>query len=109
MENSPSPAARRECGAGTFNTCKKKENVVYVGANDGMLHAFKTGILDNSGLDASSHEVEKLTGIPTSDMGKELWAFIPKNSLPYLRCLAIPPPNSCHLYYSDLSPYIANG
>lgn len=95
-----------DCTSPTFNSCKKKESVVYVGANDGMLHAFKTGIMTNQGVDASKHQVEKLIGIPTSDMGKELWAFIPKNSLPYLRCLAIPPPNSCHLYYNDLSPYI---
>jgi len=35
-----------------------------------------------------------------------LWAFIPQNALPYLRCLAIPPPGACHIYYNDLSPYI---
>jgi len=39
-------------------------------------------------------------------MGQELWGFIPTNSLPYLRCLAVPPPGGCHLYYNDLSPYI---
>src|SRR5208283_613377 len=70
------------------------------------LHAFQTGTLTNQGLDASQSQVEALTGIPNSSMGQELWGFIPTNSLPYLRCLAVPPPGGCHLYYNDLSPYI---
>ncbi|MGA3113821.1 MAG: hypothetical protein ABSF90_05230 [Syntrophobacteraceae bacterium] len=100
-----------DCSSG--DTCQKKESVVFVGANDGMLHAFRTGILSTAGLDASKFQVAELTGIPTSSMGQELWGFIPNNSLPYLRCLAVPPPGSCHLYYNDLAPYIttmyANG
>jgi hypothetical protein len=95
-----------DCTTGSYTHCTKKESLVFVGANDGMLHAFKTGILSTAGLDSSKYETTKLTGIPTSDMGKELWAFIPQNSLPYLRCLAVPPPSSCHLYYNDLSPYL---
>ncbi len=95
-----------DCTSPTYTSCKKKESVVFVGANDGMLHAFKTGILTDQGVDKNQHQVEKLTGIPNADSGKELWGFIPKNSLPYLRCLAVPPPNTCHLYYNDLSPYI---
>ncbi len=90
---------------GNSATCQKKESVVFVGANDGMLHAFKTGVLTTAGLNPPN-QVEELTGIATSDMGNELWAFIPQNSLPYLRCLAVPPPSSCHLYYNDLSPFI---
>ena len=100
-----------DCTSG--NTCQKKESVVYVGANDGMLHAFQTGSVTTAGLDPTQFQVAELVGdpnstmgIPTSTMGSELWAFIPQNSLPYLRCLAAPPPNSCHLYYSDLSPYV---
>ncbi len=91
---------------GNSATCQQKESVVFVGANDGMLHAFETGVLSAAELDSSNYQVEELTGIPTSNMGSELWAFIPQNSLPYLRCLAVPPPSSCHLYYNDLSPFI---
>ena len=88
--------------------CLKKETVVFAGANDGMLHAFETGTLSSAGLNPSDNEVDKLTGIPTSNMGQELWAFIPRNVLPYLRCLAVPAtdPSSCHIYYNDLSPYL---
>jgi type IV pilus assembly protein PilY1 len=88
-------------------TCQAKESVVFVGANDGMLHAIKTGVLTTNGMDPTKHQVETFMGIPDASMGTELWAFIPQNSLPYLRCLAVPPPSSCHLYYNDLSPYMA--
>ncbi len=108
--NSHACSTDSDCSTETpYTTCKKKENVVFVGANDGMLHAFKTGILTDKitdGVDPAQHQIEKTTGIPNEDMGKELWAFIPKNSLPYLRCLAVPPPGTCHLYFNDLRPFI---
>jgi hypothetical protein len=95
-----------DCTLGAYTSCQKKQSVIFVGANDGMLHAFQTGVLSTAGLNASLSQVVELTGIATSSMGQELWGFIPQNSLPYLRCLAVPPPGSCHLYYNDLSPYI---
>ncbi|MDR3570216.1 MAG: VWA domain-containing protein [Syntrophobacteraceae bacterium] len=88
-------------------SCMPKEDLIFVGANDGMLHAFQSGALSTTGLTSTSTDtrVAQLTGIPTSSMGKELWAFIPRNVLPYLRCLASGS-NECHLYYNDLTPYI---
>ena len=38
-----------DCTSGAYTSCQKKESVVFVGANDGMLHAFKTGILTHPG------------------------------------------------------------
>ena len=102
------PCSQNSDCSGAYSSCQKKQSVIFVGANDGMLHAFQTGVLTNQGLDPSQSQVEALTGIPTASMGQELWGFIPTNTLPYLRCLAAPPPNSCHLYYNDLSPYITN-
>ena len=90
--------------SGAYNVCQMKQSVVFVGANDGMLHAFQTGVISTTGLNSSNFQVAELTGIPTSSMGQELWGFIPTNSLPYLRCLASQ--TGCHLYYNDLSPYI---
>ena len=88
-------------------TSKTAYNVVYVGANDGMLHAFRLGQPRFDGL-AANQEVKLCNNssgtCSTSDLGEELWAFIPKNALPYLRYLA--DPNYCHLYYVDLQPYI---
>ncbi|MBF0456743.1 MAG: hypothetical protein HQK99_02490 [Nitrospirae bacterium] len=78
--------------------------VAFVGANDGMLHAFKAGKLSTSGLGAG--EIEKLSG---TALGGELWGFIPRNALPYLRYIADPsysPNSNCHIYFNDLKPYI---
>lgn len=91
-------------------------NVVFVGANDGMLHAFLAGQTQNINL--PSNAVAKLCANDSASCppsvdgyspGSELWAFIPQNSLPYLKYLANP--NYCHIYYQDLTPYIfrANG
>ena len=81
--------------------------MVYVGANDGMLHAFRLGALRTDGL--STNDVvrlcDKLTGSCTDvKVGDEEWAFIPKNALPYLRYLA--DPNYNHRYIVDMQPYI---
>ncbi|MEW6601614.1 MAG: PilC/PilY family type IV pilus protein, partial [Nitrospirota bacterium] len=77
----------------------KARGMVFVGANDGMLHAFKLGTLEIFCRDCPLQA--ELTG---TDLGKEMWAFIPKNVLPYLKYNA--DPNYCHIYNVDLSPYI---
>jgi type IV pilus assembly protein PilY1 len=82
----------------------KNRGTVYVGANDGMLHAFKLGKLD---VTPAGDRKATLSG---ADLGEEQWAFIPKNSLPYLRYLTCKSGNGdafCanqdynHLYYLD--------
>jgi len=72
--------------------------MVYVGANDGMLHAFKLGLLDVSGQ--TKLKKAKLLGDPAT-LGQEEWAFIPKNALPYLKYLGDPDYN--HIYSLDNS------
>ncbi|MBF0564233.1 MAG: hypothetical protein HQK89_03225 [Nitrospirae bacterium] len=81
-------------------------SVAFVGANDGMLHAFEVGKISKSGLPSGSVDklVDESGNSPSTLLGKELWAFVPRNSLPYLRYLA--DPNYCHLYYVDLHPYV---
>ncbi|MBI5676468.1 MAG: hypothetical protein HZC48_11690 [Nitrospirae bacterium] len=89
--------------------------MVFAGANDGMLHAFNMGQLQMInqedtiipstpawvGANYASGDRAKLSG---SNFGREVWAFIPKNSLPYLRYLT--DTAYCHLYSVDLPPYI---
>ncbi|QAR32068.1 hypothetical protein EP073_01210 [Geovibrio thiophilus] len=76
--------------------------MTYVGANDGMLHAFRAGrVMSAIGGMKLSDDTSVTTG---ANLGKEEWAFIPKNALPYLRYLA--DPDYCHLYYNDLTPHI---
>ncbi|MEO0228298.1 MAG: PilC/PilY family type IV pilus protein [candidate division WOR-3 bacterium] len=77
--------------------------MVYVGANDGMLHAFYLGKLKLY-PGTSSLKAELLDVSSTYDPGDEVWSFIPKNALPYLKYLMHP--DYCHLYYVDASPYL---
>lgn len=79
----------------------KNRGTVYVGANDGMLHAFNLGLLERSWTGQGQTEKVRLTG---TDLGKELWAFIPKNVLPYLKYLS--DPDYCHVFTVDLTPML---
>ncbi|RNC69901.1 MAG: pilus assembly protein PilY [Desulfuromonadales bacterium] len=90
------------------STNYKDRGMAYVGGNDGMLHAFKLGLLAKG---ATAGVTSQITG---TELGKEEWAFIPKNSLPYLRYLTCKAGGNdstyCqnldynHLYYVNLSP-----
>jgi len=78
--------------------------MVFVGANDGMLHAFKLGKLefpgDNTWGSPLAKDRARLRNLDQAvPLGQEQWAFIPKNSLPYLKALL--DNNYCHLYYVD--------
>ena len=78
----------------------KGRGTVYVGANDGMLHAFRLGGLTlQPGAGTSWPPSQKATLSGGSGLGKEEWAFVPKNTLPYLRYLV--DPNYSHLQYVD--------
>ena len=80
-------------------------SVVIAGANDGMLHAFKVGYVKGLASRNTPLRLQDSATQTTYDtLGQELWAFIPKNALPYLRYLA--DPDYCHLYYVDLKPYV---
>ena len=84
----------------------KNRGMVFAGGNDGMLHAFKLGKLEQ-GWSGQNKQVEKakLTNLDTSvPLGQEMWGFIPKNALPYLKYLS--DNNYCHLAYVDLPPYV---
>lgn len=81
-----------------------RDQMVYVGANDGMLHAFNLGkwsALANRWIfDASDGNA--------TDLGKERWAYIPSNLLTELQALANPTYGKLagcrHRYMVDLSP-----
>ena len=81
-------------------------SVIIVGANDGMLHAFKLG---KKKPISSGYKIVELcdsnTGTcTTQELGKELWAYIPGNLLTYLKCLK--DNTYTHLYYVDLTPFV---
>ncbi len=76
---------------------KHRREVVYVGANDGMLHAFNAGFFDAS---LSAYKLKRDVIEPSNGelrggespvamhpLGGELWAYVPYNLLPHLRWL----------------------
>lgn len=82
---------------------QNRTSVAFIGANDGMLHAFRVGYLKDTGLsDGYKAKFEDAKDLgSTSGLGEELWGYIPFNAFPYLKYLANP--NYCHIYYNDLS------
>jgi Tfp pilus tip-associated adhesin PilY1 len=84
--------------------------MAFVGANDGMLHAFKLGILQEiTGTYNKAQINDPLTGLVATSatkLGHEEWAFIPQNALPYLDYYTQPGYN--HLFYVDRTPTIVD-
>jgi len=64
---------------------KDRTSFVFVGANDGMLHAFRVGRLVQTGDPNRPTNLVNAYNTSLSDLvGREEWAFIPRNALPYL-------------------------
>ncbi|WP_431276928.1 pilus assembly protein [Variovorax ureilyticus] len=82
------PFSYADAGYATFlSNQSSRKPVVYVAANDGMLHAFSAD---------------------TGDGGKELWAFIPSAVMPNLYKLADASYASKHQYFVDGAPVMAD-
>ena len=89
----------------TYDTFRRqyaqRRNVIYVGANDGMLHAINGGCYDPQG----QRFVTKGGGCKVEHpLGSELWAYVPFNLLPHLRWLG--DPDYAHVPYLDGKPRI---
>ena len=78
---------------------RQRRNVIYVGANDGMLHAFNGGFYNGTGFNlAGSNDIQ---------LGTEMWAYIPFNLLSHLRWLMEPSyGEQLHVPYMDLKPRV---
>lgn len=77
-----------------------RRQIVYAGANDGILHAFHSGFFDPRTLRfAKSYQ-----STTAHQLGSELWGYIPSNLLAHLRWLS--DPNYSHVFYVDGSPYV---
>ncbi|MGD9389028.1 MAG: PilC/PilY family type IV pilus protein [Thioalkalispiraceae bacterium] len=92
-------------GDNTYTTFRaeyeNRRRVIYVGGNDGMLHAFNGGFFDvvNTKYCTSADCNDTSSDHP---LGAELWAYVPRNLLPHLRWQtekAYP-----HVYYVDGEP-----
>jgi len=115
------PEATGDCSCDCLNdeACQKqcfycyryknlyRKKVVYVGANDGSLHAFLLGEWDED----NNKWVYEAGQDPDNDnhkIGDELWAYVPSNLLSRMKELAKPSygtDGGCqHCYMVDLSP-----
>lgn len=74
-----------------------RKPVVYVGANDGMLHGFDASFV-------KSGEVY----LPTADSGKEVLGYVPTPVYPNLSRLTEQNYNANHRYFVDGSPMVAD-
>ncbi len=106
----------------TYSTFTQSQNyknlgTVYAGANDGMFHAFTLGLLNMLNNSSDPFQIAELcadttptgsgqcpSSFSTANLGSEMWAYLPKNTLPYLRYYA--DPDYCHLFYVDGTPYL---
>ena len=96
----------------------ERRGISFVGGNDGMLHAFRLGILqlkEDPAWNAGANQHARLINPETdavcdpSDLsrcGDEIWAFIPENALPYLKYFA--DPNYGHIYTVDATPHLVD-
>ncbi|MCI5181143.1 MAG: hypothetical protein D3921_01180 [Candidatus Electrothrix sp. AW1] len=100
----------------------KRRSVVYFGANDGMLHAVNAGFyfengnkfcctdeLNTDGTCKESPYKDTTTGVSgicdgEPNLGEELWAYIPYNLQPHLKCLT--DKLYTHKYFVDQKPRI---
>ncbi len=86
------------------NQYKNRRTMLYLGANDGLIHAFNAGFyksstqqycLDNACLNDST---------VSHTLGAEIWAYAPRNLLPQLKFLT--EEDYPHVYYMDGEPQI---
>ena len=77
------------------NKYRNRRSVVYVGSNDGMLHAFNSGFYNPV---TSTFELTSTTETP-HPLGSEIWAYVPYNLLPHLQWLV--DDDYPHVYYMD--------
>ena len=75
-----------------YNKYINRETIVYVGANDGMLHAFTAG--------KHNPAQQQFEAVGGTAIGNELWAYIPGSLLPHLKWL--PQEGYTHVSYVDL-------
>ena len=96
-----------------YSQYKNRRNVVYVGGNDGMFHAFNAGFYDKihkaylqrpKVWDSDTSTYVDDTSKVNFDLGAEMWAYIPQNLLPHLYWLT--KSDYKHVYYNDLKPMV---
>jgi type IV pilus assembly protein PilY1 len=87
-------------GYGTYRVAKASRSArVYVGANDGMLHAFDANY-------SVTPDTKKI--IPDANAGQEAWAYVPSFIIPGMYRLADKGYASLHRFYVDGTPVVGD-
>lgn len=83
-----------------------RRQVIYAGANDGMVHAFNGGFYDTSTKKfCIDSPCDSDSTMP--DLGAELWAYVPFNLLPHLYWMTQTSYDETkHVYYVDQKPRV---
>ncbi|MBX2859000.1 MAG: hypothetical protein KTR17_10085 [Cellvibrionaceae bacterium] len=81
-----------------YEKYRNRRQVVFAGANDGMIHAFNAGFYDAS----TKRFSRQLNGETAHPLGAELWAYVPYNVLPHLQWST--EFNYQHVFYVDGDP-----
>ena len=94
----------RDSSYGLFATqYNKRRHMIYFGGNDGLLHAVNGGFYDETNKKFCL--TEDCTNESTApELGAELWAYVPYNLLPHLKCLT--EPDYDHKFFVDMKPRI---
>ncbi|MDR2461178.1 MAG: hypothetical protein LBE38_10465 [Deltaproteobacteria bacterium] len=87
------------------DSVKGRRDMLYFGANDGMLHAINLGFRSSFATREIRIEEETPGKIP-HELGAEIWAYIPTSLIPQLQFL--PDPSYLHSYYVDGKPLIVD-
>ncbi|MCS7199084.1 MAG: PilC/PilY family type IV pilus protein [Caldimicrobium sp.] len=83
---------------------RQRNSYVIVGANDGMIHAFRIGWLKSQSTETQPLRLIDAFNRETYDLiGREEWAFIPYNALPYL--VSYGRGDWCHIFTTDFKIY----
>jgi type IV pilus assembly protein PilY1 len=81
----------------------RRRQMIYVGGNDGMLHAFNGGVWDSALSAFFTQQYDEGAGTYTvgqsHELGAEMWAYVPMNLLPHLQWLR--EVDYPHVYYVD--------
>jgi len=86
-----------------------RRQMVYVGSNDGILHAFNGGFYDatHQAFLISGKKYDGTTDATQHPLGTEIWGYVPMNLLPHLKWLKDPQyGQNSHVYYMDGKPKV---
>lgn len=80
--------------AGFKSSIANREGTVFIGTNDGMLHAFNAGTISG--------------GVVSADGGVERWAYVPGPAMPNMTQLADANYKDNHKFFVDGSPVVGD-